>query len=368
MLAASTLQTLDLALRGGVVIVLLLIAALLLRDRAQAGSARLGALFALGVAAYAVCSRPGFLADPRWWQAPLLALSAGNAVVFWLFARALFDDGFGLRWWHGAIWAALAGAGLVDCFVLRPVHSPAVAVIDAACTLATLALTLLVIRQTLSTWRVDLVEGRRRLRFFIIGSTAVYSVLTIAGRGVLQGASPSLLANAVNALGLAVMATVIAWALMRVGGGDLFAAATVPILDSAEPRLDADRIDGGARDGANRELLRQVERLIEQERIYRREGLTIGVLARELSLPEYRLRRLINQGLGYRNFNAFLNHFRIAEAKAALADPTQLEVPVLTIALDAGFQSLGPFNRTFKAETGLTPSEFRRRNLAGAAA
>ena len=79
-----------------------------------------------------------------------------------------------------------------------------------------------------------------------------------------------------------------------------------------------------------------------------------------LGLPEYRLRRLINQALGYRNFNSFVNHYRIAEAKAALADPRQAEVPVLTIALDAGFSSLGPFNRAFKAETGMTPSEYRR--------
>jgi len=39
-------------------------------------------------------------------------------------------------------------------------------------------------------------------------------------------------------------------------------------------------------------------------------------------------------------------------------------VPVLTIALDAGFQSLAPFNRAFKADTGLTPTEFRRRAAA----
>jgi AraC-like DNA-binding protein len=36
-------------------------------------------------------------------------------------------------------------------------------------------------------------------------------------------------------------------------------------------------------------------------------------------------------------------------------------VPVLTIAMDSGFQSLGPFNRAFKADTGLTPTEYRRR-------
>jgi AraC-like DNA-binding protein len=35
-------------------------------------------------------------------------------------------------------------------------------------------------------------------------------------------------------------------------------------------------------------------------------------------------------------------------------------VPVLTIALDAGFQSIGPFNRAFKTETGLTPTEYRK--------
>ena len=70
----------------------------------------------------------------------------------------------------------------------------------------------------------------------------------------------------------------------------------------------------------------------------------------------------INQGLGHRNFNSFVNGYRIAEVKAALADPRQAEVPVLTIALDAGFNSLGPFNRAFKAETGLTPTEYRRLN------
>ena len=41
------------------------------------------------------------------------------------------------------------------------------------------------------------------------------------------------------------------------------------------------------------------------ERIYHREGLTIGSLSAEFGVQEYRLRQLINEGLGYRNFNAF---------------------------------------------------------------
>ena len=80
----------------------------------------------------------------------------------------------------------------------------------------------------------------------------------------------------------------------------------------------------------------------------------------EQDLPEYRLRRAINRGLGYRNFNEYLNRHRLADAKQALADPGQATVPILTIALDSGFQSLGPFNRAFKADTGGTPTEYRK--------
>ena len=92
---------------------------------------------------------------------------------------------------------------------------------------------------------------------------------------------------------------------------------------------------------------------------HRDERLTIAALAAQLGEQEYRLRRLINGRLGYRNFPAFLNSFRLAEVKAALADPAQAEVPILTIALDAGFGSLGPFNRAFREDEGMTPSSWR---------
>jgi AraC-like DNA-binding protein len=42
-------------------------------------------------------------------------------------------------------------------------------------------------------------------------------------------------------------------------------------------------------------------------------------------------------------------------------------LPVLTIALDLGFGSIGPFNRAFKDATGMTPTEFRRAHLGGGA-
>lgn len=97
--------------------------------------------------------------------------------------------------------------------------------------------------------------------------------------------------------------------------------------------------------------------------IYRETGLTIQSLAEKLATPEHRLRALINRKLGHRNFSSFLNGYRIGEAKAKLADRELVDLPILTIAMDLGYNSLAPFNRAFRNETGMTPSDFRKRAI-----
>ena len=109
-------------------------------------------------------------------------------------------------------------------------------------------------------------------------------------------------------------------------------------------------------------LAAALDHAMHAEHAYRDPELSVAGLAARLRVPEYRLRRLINQRLGHRNFSAFLNGHRLAEARAALADPARAHLPVLTLALEAGFGSIGPFNRAFKADTGLTPTEFRRQH------
>ena len=155
------------------------------------------------------------------------------------------------------------------------------------------------------------------------------------------------IANTVNAAVLAGIVAAISYAMMRVDGAELFPAAPEPV-----PAAERTNQFAAAENAADQKLVDALMRLMADERIYRHDNITIGTLATKLEIPEYKLRRLINQRLGYRNFNVFLNNHRIEEAKAALADPTQAEVPVITIAMDAGFQSLGPFNRAFKATTG----------------
>jgi AraC-like DNA-binding protein len=341
------LASADWALRGATVALVVLIAATLLRDHGRLLAARLAALFAVGTGTYAITSAAGFSPQLGLWTIPLLALSAGNNVVFWAFTGALFDDSFRLRWWHVTLWLVLAIAGTAGCFLSSPT-------LGVALTLSSFAFAVLAMAQAVTSWRDDLVEGRRRLRLFVVVASSLYIGLTAAAQlAGLQRTAPDGTSLG-GALGLLVIAGTVAWSLLGIGREQSLFAVTAdlprPVEESPAPAVEP----------GDQELVAKLERLMTVERAHRQDGLTIGALAQQLGLPEYRLRRLINQALGYRNFNSFVNRYRIAEVKAALADPSQADVPVLTLALDAGFSSLGPFNRAFKAETGVTPSEYRR--------
>jgi AraC-like DNA-binding protein len=348
------LSTLDIALRGATVALLLVLAASLFRGFGTVVAGRLAAAFALGSAAHAVSYSIGATSQVTITHAPLIALSTGNVVVFWLFTRALFDEAFKLRWWHALVWASVAAFSFVNCMWIAPATGGSVRLSIIAINLIALGFIALAVTQTITSWSSDLVERRRRVRVFIVGAAALYGGLNAVLQILLSGGATEI-AGTVNSAALAVVVAAISFAMMRVDGADLFPAAAALHIEPVV--ADA---------GADQKLVDALMRLMADERIYRHDNISIGTLATKLKIPEYRLRRLINQRLGYRNFNVFLNEHRIAEAKAALADPSQAEVPVITIAMDAGFQSLGPFNRAFKATTGVTPTEYRRLNATAA--
>jgi AraC-like DNA-binding protein len=347
-----TPAALELAFRSAAVALLLVLAASLVSDFRNVLAARLGAVFALGSAAHAASYSVGVSSLVPAWHAPLIAVSTGNIVVFWLFTRALFDDDFRLRGWHGSIWGLVTAFSFVSCLWIAPGGNVRFSV--TMVNLIVLGFIALAVAQTIASWSADLVERRRRVRVFIICAAALYGGLNALLQIVVVGSDVGDVANTINTGVLACVVAAIAYAMMRVDGADLFPAAAelAPAIAPVQP--------GIAEDAADQKLIDALMRLMADERIYRQENVGIGVLAGRLKIPEYRLRRLINQRLGYRNFNVFLNNHRIEEAKAALADPAQAEVPVITIAMDSGFQSLGPFNRAFKTMTGVTPTEYRR--------
>jgi AraC-like DNA-binding protein len=342
---------LDAILRGAALALFLLIAWATARQAQGRAAAWLGVLLTIGAMAYVLCSWPAsppHLWRPPVWFAPVLALCTGNVVVFWLFTRAVFDDRFRLAPWHGALWLAFVAGPMAWLLGAEWIALPPIPVVLRS---APVVLALLALVQTVKDWRGDLVEGRRRLRIFIVAAVVLQISISAAVDLSIGPENVPPWLNAVNAAALALIAGIIATVLLHADLATVLAPAAAPappapIEPEAEPVAPA--------------LLAELERLMTVDRLYRQEGLTIGTLASRLGLSERRLRAAINRGLGYRNFSDYLNRHRLADAKQALADPAQAPVPILTIALDSGFQSLGPFNRAFKADTGMTPTEFRK--------
>src|SRR6185369_13620915 len=124
-----SLANFDLALRGATVALLLVLGVVLLRDFRGVLAGRLAAAFAFGSAAHALTSGIGVTVPFSTWHAPLIALSTGNVVVFWLFTRALFDDAFKTRWWHWLIWIAVTAFSFVNCLWIAPVASVRVSIV-----------------------------------------------------------------------------------------------------------------------------------------------------------------------------------------------------------------------------------------------
>ena len=405
----SPLTLLDAALRGALIALLALLAVNFWRERSPLPAARAGCLLAVGLCDYAVTTAPEFpSALPLALQVPMMAIANGNPVLFWVFARALLDDDFQLRAPPVLAWLVLALLGGLACGLpsgsLRAAWGPVIGIVLAA---SPLVFGALVMAATITQWRGDLVEQRRRLRGFIVIGGTGYLVASALARilGTDDGrfsATPSLF----DMFALTAVVATIAWRLLRLGPSELWLTAPVtgaaaapdspgeaaraqgaalaplpgplpgplhaplpapnspanPTPDPAEPPGHPDPADRA--DPVQARLAGRLAQLMGEERAYRDEDLSIAWLATRLAVPEYRLRRLINQHLGHRNFSAYVNQYRLAEAMRALADPAQSDRPVLTIALEAGFQSIGPFNRAFKSRTGLTPTEFRRKHQA----
>jgi AraC-like DNA-binding protein len=106
--------------------------------------------------------------------------------------------------------------------------------------------------------------------------------------------------------------------------------------------------------------LERLNYMFRVEKIYRSERLSLDSLSERLGYQPHQLSGLINGRLG-KSFTELLADYRVEEAKKRLSDPGE-KAHILNIAFNAGFGTKASFNRIFKARTGLTPSEFRRKH------
>ncbi|HPY77008.1 MAG TPA: PocR ligand-binding domain-containing protein [Anaerohalosphaeraceae bacterium] len=90
-----------------------------------------------------------------------------------------------------------------------------------------------------------------------------------------------------------------------------------------------------------------------------REKITLDQIARAAHLSASRLCHLFAGQMGFTVFD-YIASLRIDRAKTLLLSTDQT---CLQICYDSGFFNLSYFNRTFRQQTGMTPTQFRKQNL-----
>jgi AraC-like DNA-binding protein len=96
--------------------------------------------------------------------------------------------------------------------------------------------------------------------------------------------------------------------------------------------------------------------LVEQK-LYLDENLTLGKIASLMDTTDKKLSFFINHHL-HTTFYDLINKERVAMVKTQLHEKALQQYTLLGIAHNSGFKSKTSFNRIFKKETGLSPSEY----------
>lgn len=112
------------------------------------------------------------------------------------------------------------------------------------------------------------------------------------------------------------------------------------------------------------ELRTRLDELMQLEKPWLENDLTLSQLAARLGVSPHHLSQVLNDALG-QSFFDYVNSRRVAEVKRCLGDPAYASQTLIEIALAAGFNSKAAFNTAFRKHTGLTPSQFRLRSSSG---
>ena len=254
----------------------------------------------------------------------------------WLVARSLFDPAPKDARWPGVVALVVAVSGGLS--VLAPAGGLVERIVDNLYALSGSAALLLTFVEPFQRYTRDLPSLEKRFRFAFVALYAVLVGVSVMGlRAPDDSLSDDLVKGVSAATGLAGMLVAV-WFRRR-----------HPLAATPSRRAPTE-------DDAR--LAERLRRLLAEEAIDSRHELKIGDVAARLGEPEYRVSQCISAALGFANFNRWINHHRIARAKALLAQPDERR-SILEIAFACGFASLGPFNRAFRDEVGTTPRVYR---------
>ncbi len=288
-------------------------------------------------------------------------LASALPAVLWLIAHFLFVDDKKIS---PSVWSILIGYQILRAATV--IGAPWVIIkdvylndmLDRISELVMLALTVHVIVMAMRGRSSDLVEERRKLRVpFAIGFAIIIAaiILSLLVSGFMENVDANQFLQMpilVSLFSLFVFALIVNLVTFRLAPD----SQLIVVRDKAEPKAGYNNQSRAL--NIDPEQMKELDQRMLQDKLFADPELTIRILADTISMQEYKLRVLINQGLGYKNFNQFLNSYRINEACKLLADRKE-KLQISTVALEVGYASLSSFNLAFKAIRGETPSSFK---------
>ena len=268
-----------------------------------------------------------------WFMLPLALISSLMVLFVWV----IFEDHLPIPAW---LFAVVAFDLLVSAFYYLDLFGFGQTASSGQFTAAVkLILATIAVYIVLRSRQDDLLPRRAQLRLFLVGSI-IWSNVPILAIQLLESSQLLMYANLLVACVLFFNATVILLAFIKLN-------------PDFELTRKPQRKTGEEQDP----LLDSIVEIMEEGRLYAEQNLRLNDLADRLGLSEFQLRNKINGLLGYRNFNQFVNHYRIQEACRILG---QDEKPaILSLSMDVGFGSISAFNAAFRAQTNMSPSQYR---------
>lgn len=110
-----------------------------------------------------------------------------------------------------------------------------------------------------------------------------------------------------------------------------------------------------------KELVDRILEYMEKNKPYTSQHYSPDKMAMDLAISKHHLSEVLNVCFE-KNFNTFINIYRVNEAQALFKKPGYQTLKIESIGYEAGFNSKTSFNRAFKKLVGITPSEYREKN------
>ena len=105
-------------------------------------------------------------------------------------------------------------------------------------------------------------------------------------------------------------------------------------------------------------IAKKLKKAMVHDKIYKDQELSLNSLSEHLEIKPYLISKCLSEVINKR-FNDFINEYRVKEVQYLIENPDNSKYTLLSLSMEAGFNSKSSFNRAIKKQLGISPSELK---------